>query len=344
MPVSQSTCREIFEFEKNNGKPEASVVSSALGYAKKTIYNCHYEYEREKLLSDKQLEPASGPEYDDFQKALEGDKYELWESFREYQKNVRKNQQFNENIQAQISPNDQGKAYLIGIGDLHIENIMAYNDKLESDIKELMNREDVGIIVPGDLSDNAVKYMDLSFETLAGPKDARRMAKMILGLVKDKILAMSSGCHERHSDEEADYNHIQDLCGRWDIPYLGHKGLITLWIGEQKYSVAVSHKGKGHSMYNDLHSAVRMVREQYSDADIVITAHTHQMGYLSQVEQGERRLMVSIGSYKQDDRYSRSRNFLNSQDNLNTPVIELDAKRKKFEVFHDISAIRRLVE
>ena len=335
MPPSETTCKEIFEYEKLHDNPEAENVADALGYSKKTVYNCHYEYNAE-LLAE------SEPESDDkFSEVLDQDKYELWRSFKEYQKNVRKNRQFKENIKASIKPKN-GKAYLIGLGDLHIENIMAYNDKLESDILTLMEREDVGILVPGDLSDNAVKYMDLSFETLAGPKDARRMAKMVLGLVKDKIIAMSSGCHERHSDEEADYNHIQDLCGRWDIPYLGHKGLVDLQVGQINYQVAVSHKGKGNSMYNDLHSAVRMVREQYSEADIVVTAHIHQAGFLSQVEQGRRRLMVSIGSYKQDDRYSRSRNFLNSQDNLDTPVIQLSADKKKFEVFHDISILDRL--
>jgi len=337
MPPSEKTCKEVYEYEeRTEGEVKAAEVAKALGIAEKTVYNCHYEYSKEALLDQ-----VSEENKDKFTKLLEPEDQDLWEAFRDYSKNVKLKRAQTEEATIRL-PVQNKRAYLVGLGDIHIENIMSYLDKYESDLLTIKGQKNLGVAITGDLSDNAVKYMDLNFETISTPREARRLAKMTLALIKDKIVSMSSGCHERHQEEEVDHNPIKELSQRWDKPYLGHHGVLNVKVGEQTYRVAVSHKGKGSSMYNDLHSGVRTIREQYPKADIAIMGHSHQAAFLNQVEQGQRKLMVNIGSYKQNDRYARSRGFKGSQAGLDTPIIELSAERRHWNVFHDVSILDRL--
>lgn len=326
--VANSTCQRILAYEEEYPEANTAEVADELGYSKSTIYNCHWKRNKVQESSEEDLSDIVGE-----------DDAALWNAFKEYQRETRRAQPHQEHTTAQLQPNGDGKAYLVGIGDLHLENVQTYSDKIERDLRTIRQQKGAGVVVPGDLTDSPVKYKDGSHHTVAATSDARKLAETALALIKHKILAMSSGCHERHGEEQADYNHVADLAQRWDIPYLGFQGSLELQVGKQYYNIAVSHKGKGHSMYNDHHSGIRIIRESYPDAEIIITGHNHRAGHLDQAEQGQRKLVLSIGTYKQGDWYARSEGHTSGEANLNTPVVILDSKRHHFEVLSDISAL-----
>lgn len=338
MPPSEETCIEIFEAKRNNPDKTVKKIANSLGYKKGTAYKCSSLYpDKEEMIMQFQNE-IDEEELKEFIGRTSKEE-ELWKTFRKLKGLMREQKQNDATSEGTINPKN-GEGYLIGLGDLHIENIMSHSNKLERDLQAIKELPNAKVVLNGDLIDNPVKYKELNFETLAPPQEARKLTIIALKLIKDKIMCMVTGDHERHSIEKADFNPLNELANKWPhIDLLGYHGILDLDVGKQNYKIIITHRGKGQSMYNDVHGGIRMLREIFPEAKLAIIAHNHSPSYISQVEHRKRKGVLNVGTYKTKDRYSESRSFVGADSNLLTPVIKLSSERKHFEFISDISEI-----
>ena len=238
---------------------------------------------------------------------------------------------------------DYERIFLVGYGDLHIENLGTDLDRIETELKIMSKIPNLFVVFMGDLTDSSVKYLNNNFDTYLTPKAAREFGYRIFDALGEKLICALSGCHEKHGEEVADYDYVEEYCKRTGVPFLNERGLLTLELAnERTVNIAVAHKAQGYSMYNPFHPAIRIVRENYPEADVVIIAHQHQSGIAIQNEQGKPRAMMTIGSRKQGDRYATRRGFTPQLPNKNLPVLEI--LPGGFKILNDIRLLENLDE
>lgn len=238
-------------------------------------------------------------------------------------------------------------AFIVGYGDLHLENLGTDLNRIEQELKIMQRIPNLYVIFMGDLTDNSVKYPTNSFDTYLTPKSAREFGYKIFDTLGEKLIGCLSGCHEKHGEQIADYDYVEEYCKNNHAPFLNERGVIDLILkDERKLTIAVAHKAQGYSMYNPFHPAIRIVREHYPDADVIITAHQHQSGIAIQNEQNRTRAMMVIGSRKLNDRYAVRRGFISQNPNKNLPVLEI--RPGGYKIVNDITmlddALRRVKE
>lgn len=340
MPPSEETCIRLFEAKRKNSNKDWTDIAPELGYKAETAYKCSTIYPEKKDMIMNFNDEIDEDELKEFI-GRNSEEEKLWETFRKLKGLIRDQKQEESISQGEIEP-ENGVGYLIGLGDLHIENIMSHSDKLEKDLQTIKELPNAKVVLNGDLMDNPVKYQDLNYETLAPPQEARKLTIIALKLIQEKIMCMVTGDHERHSIEQADFNPLSKLADEWEhIDLLGYHGILNLDVGDQNYKIIITHKGKGQSMYNDAHGGIRMLREVFPEAKLAIIAHNHSPSYISQVEHRERKGVMNVGTYKTQDQYSESRGFVGADANLLTPVIKLSSEREHFEFISDISEIAK---
>jgi len=233
---------------------------------------------------------------------------------------------------------DSDNIYLVGYGDLHIENLGTDLDRIELELKIMASIPNLYVVFMGDLTDSSVKYLNNNFDTYLTPKAAREFGYRIFDALGSKLICALSGCHEKHSEEVADFDYVEEYCKQNTIPFLNERGSITLELANnRKLEIAVAHKAQGYSMYNPFHPAIRIIREHYPNADVVITAHQHQSGIAIQNEQNISRAMMTIGTRKQGDRYAVRAGFTSQTPNKNLPVLEI--LPKGYKLLNDISLL-----
>lgn len=233
---------------------------------------------------------------------------------------------------------DYEQIFLVGYGDLHIENLGTDLDRIEMELKIMSSIPNLYVVFMGDLTDSSVKYLNNNFDTYLTPKAAREFGYRIFDALGEKLIVALSGCHEKHGEEVADFDYVEEYCKRNGVPFLNERGLLTLELANKRIlNIAVAHKAQGYSMYNPFHPAIRIVREKYPEADVVITAHQHQSGIAIQTEQDKPRAMMTIGSRKQGDRYATRRGFTPQAPNKNLPVLEIVSGG--YKILNDITLL-----
>lgn len=223
--------------------------------------------------------------------------------------------------------------FLIGWGDLHLDSLHADIPRLRREL-ELIEALNAGVVFLGDGTDNPVKYQN--FDTFLQPKVSRYIFGQIMDRIRKRLLGMIEGCHERHGWEMADVNYIEEYCRTWGIPYIGDRGTLSLHLSSVSYRFGVGHKLRGYSMYNPFHSGIRLLREEFPEANGVMTGHIHQTGIACQVEQGEQKAIMVIGARKMGDRHAERAGFVPTEANKNLPVLELDGERRGYAIYNDI--------
>jgi hypothetical protein len=111
------------------------------------------------------------------------------------------------------------------------------------------------------------------------------------------------------------------------------------------YRIVGSHRHKGFSVYNDVHASWRQyLDEANTETDIVsFTAHNHVKGHLQQSRKafGGQSIHIhalSLGTYKESDRYSRKKGWprVDTEKNGGAFGLLFSAKENKVKVFWNL--------
>jgi predicted phosphodiesterase len=173
------------------------------------------------------------------------------------------------------------------IADLHVGAKEFMQDKWIAFKKKIKNESTSYIVLNGDLINNATRNsVSNIFEETMRPADQKKWVARELDDIKDKILCVVSGNHERRSEKDADDNPAYDICCKLDIEdlYRENMAFVKLQLGNLKsngltnpvYTIAAVH-GAGGGIYTG--AAVNR-NERFGmvidGLDILIVGHTHK--------------------------------------------------------------------
>jgi hypothetical protein len=301
-------------------------------------YKIHVKYIKE--FAEKH--ETSSVEVKDLKKWEDADADKLLDLIEETQRTIRNMESEQNEASIEVHTGDEYIA-IAPISDIHLENI-------NTDLRQL--REDFAIIKAtpnfymgfgGDMIDNFMvgPHKEGVVEAVLPPAKARLVATKLFETLKGKVLWTILGCHDAWDRDFADYDLPKHIARKLGIPYLGHGGDINLKINETEYFIHARHKYKGGGGNNPVAPCKKILQEIDSKFDIVCVSHHHIAAIHSEHFLGKQRCYIRTGSYKVEDRYSKSIGCRSNEFNIKIPVVILNTKKKEIKV---ISGVRNAAD
>ena len=153
--------------------------------------------------------------------------------------------------------------------------------------KEILAQDNAYIVLNGDLINNATRSsVSNIFEETLRPREQKKAMVEMLTPLRDRILCITSGNHERRSIKDADDDPTYDIACKLDLEDLYRQNIAFLNIGigkrtdtggaNQSYRIAVTH-GAGGGIYT---GATVNRNERFGNIvdglDCLIVGHTHK--------------------------------------------------------------------
>ncbi|MBQ1503158.1 MAG: metallophosphoesterase [Clostridia bacterium] len=176
------------------------------------------------------------------------------------------------------------------IADVHYGAIMHEKQKWLAFCRSLEAQEDARIILNGDLINNNTRSaIGSPFDDVERPRDQKVKMVEMLSPIKDKILCLTSGNHERRSMKDADDDPTYDIAAKLDLEDLYRPNIAFLKIGiggrnrgngrlapNATYVFAVTH-GNGGGIYT---GGTVNRNERFGNVidnlDCLVVGHTHK--------------------------------------------------------------------
>ena len=215
-------------------------------------------------------------------------------------------------------------------GDWHIGNE-------HTDLRTFIAHERLILATPGlysfengDLQDGYIEGSKMTgvHEALQRPRTQRHFVWDALKRLRGRVLGLTKGQHDAWSVKTADFDPVEWVAHDYEIPYLGHGGLLTLEVGETTYTMHVRHKGKYNSIFNATHS-IKQAWRFFEDSDIGVHADKHTPAVELVEWKGAVRLAMRPGSYKPSDDFSQSLGFMPARPIM--PIVILWPNERRFE-------------
>ena len=173
------------------------------------------------------------------------------------------------------------------IADVHLGAIECMEDKWQKFLSMIAKNENAYLIIAGDLIQNATKTsVGNPFEQRYRPREQKRLMIEYLKPVREKILCMVGGNHERRTDKDTDSSPAYDIAAKLDLEdiYRENIAFLKLQFGDSSkcgrenpcYTFAVAH-GFGSSIYTT-NAAMRAERfgMAIDGIDAIIAGHIHK--------------------------------------------------------------------
>ena len=213
--------------------------------------------------------------------------------------------------------------HLIVIGaDWHLGHPYINYRGVQRVAQDIREHENISFLGVGDLFDNSTNAK--------APTDAQNMVdknsqiesvEYIFDIMThQKIDILFEGNHELRSFITDHFLATKFLSIYTNSHYGYYHEPFAYEIQGKKYEFFAIHKAKGFSQYNPLHPALRCVTFQLAaiakNADIIITAHTHNPGKGAWSVAGKMRYMLSCGCMVEFDHYAERVGFHSSESGI----------------------------
>lgn len=172
-----------------------------------------------------------------------------------------------------------GSAAILMAGCLHMGSRWTVHSMIREKLMEVMGLPGLHIGLFGDEVDDFISGSFAGaasvYDQALAPDLQRKMFELFIDRIKDRVLFGLWGQHGALWDKKQGWHYIKELYTRRGITYFDGQGYIKLYIGNQVYNVAVSHKFPGHSMYNPVHAQKRVLWQRFPNADLVVMGDKH---------------------------------------------------------------------
>ena len=176
---------------------------------------------------------------------------------------------------------------IIPIADVHLGARECMEQEFIQFIDSMKDRKDVYYVICGDLLSNGVKNSVTNvYEETMRPMAQKKMMAQILEPIRDRILCVTNGNHERRSNKEVDDSPLYDICAKLDIENLYRENMcfMKLQFGERKeagkdrpsYGIVVSHGSGGGALTGAGINKTERFSAYVDNMDAFITGHTHR--------------------------------------------------------------------
>ena len=174
---------------------------------------------------------------------------------------------------------------ILPLSDIHIGSKQVNKIRLNEAIREIRENNNVFTILTGDLIDMTLKNSIGSvYENELTPMQQVEILIDLLEPIKDKILVVSSGNHERRCEKDTSIDILKLVCGQLGIldRYANSSWYLYLYFGEKVYgrkapmcyTICGYHgAGGGRSIGSNLNRLVDI--SNIAVADLYVMSHTH---------------------------------------------------------------------
>jgi len=234
------------------------------------------------------------------------------------------------------------KILIVPLADWHIGARYVDYRRLVEDIEYVRDTPFVYTILLGDYCDNynTSAYKQGQIEQNIPIQDQKAYAEEFIKELSDKTLAVINGCHDEWSYFNDGFDFAKYLANKSFAYYMGHNGIINLLIGAVMYRIFITHNTFRNSTINEGHGLKSALKEG-QDFDIGVRAHNHKPHTEDCVVRGERRFLVTAGSYKGQDRHASKAGY--SPTVGCTPGILLDPETRSIIVNADYRELKDFV-
>ena len=188
-------------------------------------------------------------------------------------------------IVRQFKQNDDITIY--PIADVHLGSIECMEWKWEKFCKTVLSQKNAYLLLAGDLiTNNTRNSIGSPFSQIYRPREQKRRMAEYLEPLRDRILAMTGGNHERRTDRDTDSSPALDIASKLDLEdiYRENMAFLKIQIGNADrngqrnptYSICVTH-GNGSSIYTT-NAAMRAERfgMAIDGIDAIVVGHIHK--------------------------------------------------------------------
>lgn len=179
------------------------------------------------------------------------------------------------------------------IGDIHLGNVGCDKPALRKTVKEISEKKDAYWIGMGDYAE-FIGHLHPYFEPENIDKDLkiqqlRHFAKhqvnevfKELSPIKDRLLGIKRGNHEKMVSDKGDYDPAQELSEMFETKYLGYESMMRIYVsgkdGRKRYGFVIyCHHGFGGGKKPGSHANNMLDLATSYDADLFIMGHVHRM-------------------------------------------------------------------
>lgn len=247
---------------------------------------------------------------------------------------------FTNNIELSL-PDD---STIVFFGDQHIGGVDTFYDRIEAEVKKIVETPNTYVIFMGDTVDGYFWGGESQYEQIEQVPEQYQYVDGMMNLLgeKGKIIGGILGDHS-WTNQKGGFKQLREAMKRHKCFYSHGVTYITINIGDAKYFVTAAHRLLGNSQYNFNHPQSRAMRFGGAiGSDIIVSGHTHKK-QISQIPVdkfgGETQVvhLISLGAYKASDSYGRKLGF-----NKLTPegmfgcACKLSKDNKKIVTHYDI--------
>ncbi len=229
-----------------------------------------------------------------------------------------------------------GGILVVCLSDTHIGSAFTDLQRLAEDANLIKETDGVYAIFAGDVIDFgpiSASPRSLLHDQLMTFGRQKQLARLLFRAIGHKILALTSGCHGAWLYNETGEFFEEELAEMTITnAFLLHGGTIDLTLGNQTYSIFVSHKVGGNSKLNPTRGLFKL-HEQGLDFDIGIAAHHHTPNMHTMMRRGKPVACIKCGTYKMLDTFANKLGFVQSP--LTIPGFYISSEKRAIVPFLD---------
>ena len=233
---------------------------------------------------------------------------------------------------------DKDNAFIFTLSDLHIG--LGNLDYIKDIIKFISNIDNAYVVIGGDLTNNSIKNsLGSVLEEYVSGGDQVKLAVELLTPIKDKILAMIEGNHEKRTQEAAYISITQMIATMLGIPdrYKQELAIGYISVGADNcYTYVDLHKHRKTKNYYDFYNA-----------DCLVLEHTHEYSFTekpvifhnkyTKKPSIRNTYVINNGSALAFPSYAKKSGY--SVQTIGTYIIELSGKKRNIKVWKDTDLI-----
>jgi predicted phosphodiesterase len=235
---------------------------------------------------------------------------------------------------------------IIPIADTHIGSPEHNSDKLQETIDYILAEDNRFAVLNGDIMDCAtIHSVSNSYESTLTPHGELKYARKLFEPIKDRILSVNMGNHERRIYRSDDIDLAEELAFSLDCFYQREGVLLKITFGTKPngkrrvYTIFHIHGFTGSRTVGGKANRLEKLRKIVV-ADLYIVSHTHQKINFSKsiflpdlknnTIQKIQQTFINTGAYLNYGGYGEFKAYDPTE--LGSPIAKLDAKTKNIKV------------
>lgn len=212
---------------------------------------------------------------------------------------------------------------LICLSDLHIGASGFDHEALVQVTDEILSTPNLYVGLFGDIAEMAIRLRGVAevMNQSLTPRQQTQYVDSWFREIAPRVLFATWGNHDVERQEDmTGYSDLADIFAA-NVIYHGGIGHLNLTVGQQTYPIAVTHRFKGHGMYNPAQGAVRYLMIEAPDREIAICGDSHRPG-ICQFPHGEiKKVAITSGTLNTQSSYAKR--YFSLYSHTNFPVLML---------------------